>query len=439
MVRRTFAGMVCAGLIAGASVPAALANGRPPGTSTITFRQNDDQHVVAGMTFGLVVSADGGATWHWMCERAIQYGGIFDPVYVATREGNVFATTPDTLEGNLNGCEFVPTALGTKVVSTLALGPDNAVYAAAADPADSRIYKSTDGGVTFPGEANPGQAGDWWSGLGVAPSDPQRVYLAGHRLVGGTRTQLLFRSDDGGATFDPLPMTGLTTTEQSEMEVVGIKHDDPDTVYLRVTKQSAGAVSDAIYRSTDGGMSWTMILSKPDTLSFLVRANGDLVAVADAGGMFVSTAPSNGAAWTTLSPPLTANCVEETEDGEVWVCTQNLGPEDAAIMKSRDLMTWTTVLRYQDVDGPVDCPVGTLQRDLCVEQRLVTTCATEWCCLRAQLGITADPTMCPADVIPDYAQPSDGDGCCQSGVATGPTTAALLTMGLWLVGRRRRR
>jgi hypothetical protein len=106
MLRRTLAGMVCAGVLVGASVPAALANGRPPGTSTIVFRQNDDQHIVAGMTYGLVVSSDGGATWHWMCEKAVQYGGIWDPVYAHTSDGHVFATTPDTLQGNMNGCSF---------------------------------------------------------------------------------------------------------------------------------------------------------------------------------------------------------------------------------------------------------------------------------------------------------------------------------------------
>ena len=111
----------------------------------------------------------------------------------------------------------------------------------------------------------------------------------------------------------------------------------------------------------------------------------------------------------------------------------------AGIMKSTDLTTWTTVLRYQDVDGPLECPAGTLQYDQCVAPTLVTTCKSEWCCLRAQLGITADPTACPVDLVPDYAQPGDGEGCCQTGVATGPTTAALMTAGLWLLGRRRRR
>jgi len=39
----------------------ALANGRPPGTSTINFRQGNDDEIAAGMTFGLLISHDGGA------------------------------------------------------------------------------------------------------------------------------------------------------------------------------------------------------------------------------------------------------------------------------------------------------------------------------------------------------------------------------------------
>ena len=69
----------------------AWANGRDPYTSTIHFQRGAEQNIYAGMTFGLLVSHDNGATWQWMCEKAVGYGGLFDPDYevLANVEFNV--------------------------------------------------------------------------------------------------------------------------------------------------------------------------------------------------------------------------------------------------------------------------------------------------------------------------------------------------------------
>src|SRR5258706_15149126 len=69
-------------IVATMGATAARANGRPPGTSSINFRPGHDADIAVGMTFGLLVSHDHGTTWQWMCEQAIGYGGIYDPLYV---------------------------------------------------------------------------------------------------------------------------------------------------------------------------------------------------------------------------------------------------------------------------------------------------------------------------------------------------------------------
>ena len=71
MVRR----LALASLLVAAVASVASANGRPAATSTINFQRGMEQNIVAGMTFGMVESKDNGATWHWMCEKAIRYGG----------------------------------------------------------------------------------------------------------------------------------------------------------------------------------------------------------------------------------------------------------------------------------------------------------------------------------------------------------------------------
>src|SRR5439155_10159275 len=84
----------------------AAANGRPPGTSTIHFRQGNEQDIVVGLTFGVIISHDGGTTWHWMCEKAVGYGGMYDPDYSYSSTGAIFATTFDGLKVMRDGCSF---------------------------------------------------------------------------------------------------------------------------------------------------------------------------------------------------------------------------------------------------------------------------------------------------------------------------------------------
>src|SRR5262245_18474085 len=88
---RRFALVIAAAWL-GFAAPAG-ANGRAPTTQDIHFRVGHEQDVIAGLTFGLVISHDGGTSWHWMCEAAVQYGGMFDPVYDYSPSGALFATS----------------------------------------------------------------------------------------------------------------------------------------------------------------------------------------------------------------------------------------------------------------------------------------------------------------------------------------------------------
>lgn len=436
-------------MLASMALPA-NANGRPAGTSTINFRQGNEQHIAAGMTFGLLLSKDGGQTWHWMCEAAVKYGGMYDPDYAYTPAGSLFATTFDGSLVNRDGCSFDTTPFGQKFMSAIELGPTGEVFMgtvhpaapATSDPGDAKIYKSADDGATFPISAAPAAVGIWWSSIEVAPTNAQRVYLSGYRLITNDRAFELYKSDDGGVSYTAMTTAGITATRNSTIEFVGISAQNPDHLYARVTYQNVNTISDAIYRSTDAGTTWTLIRAEPDEIAFLARANGDLVIGTKNVGAHVSRSPSNGAAWTPLTNPPHINCLVENTAGEVWACTQNFGSpqvqsDGAGIMKTTDLLTWTNVLRYQDIRGPVECSPGTLQRDTCVDAQ-----PSPWCALTYQFGITENPTGCP----PVFdAPPMGGDvttvkppkGCCSAG---GPEGLAMaLFVGATLLRPRRRR
>jgi hypothetical protein len=437
---------------------AAHANGRLPATASITFRQGHESDVVAGLTFGVAISHDGGATWHWMCDDAIGIaGGPYDPVYAFTPAGTVFATTLNGLVEMRDGCAFGPAPSGKAFVSASTLGPDGAFYYGAAQvggtsiPADFHIYKSTDDGKTFPDPQQPDPAGDtnvWWQSIVVAPGAPSTVYLSGFRYIPASagsaetrRDHLLYRSDDGGATWTPpMPptLTGLTLAQNSLIHIVGVASDDATHVYARV-EYIDNMTTDGLYVSTDGGASWTLRLSHPDRfLAFVVRAglhagHHDLVTATAKFGTELSH--DDGKTWVPLATAPHVNCLVENAAGELWACTQNYGvgqaqSDDAGIMKTIDLTAWTKVLRYQDLVAPVTgCGADTAQEKTCNQSTL-------WCGVCAQLGCTPSAAyVCPVSAS---EAPVTRAGCCDTGSSAGGPLALALSVAT-LLGRPRRR
>ena len=414
------------------------AAGRPPQVMTIDVRPGGPtQDILAGTTFGPLVSHDGGTTWSWYCPQAVGYGGLYDPDYAYSASGTMFAPTFNGFAASRDGCTFAPTTLGTTFVSVDALGSDGALHVAASDPADAKIYTSTDDGMTFPTMASPGVANDWWDSLRVAPSDPMRVYLSGYRLAATTKTFLVFASTTGGASFAALPTTDFVTSNNSTIDIAGVDPTSPDIVYAHVTIED-GNIGDGIYRSDNAGQSWTKILDKQDPLglAFLVRGNGDLVAGTQSGGLVVSH--DRGATWSDVACSPHPTCLVEAS-GVVWACSHEFaGPsvvgDGYAIMKSADLASWVGVLHFRDIVGPVACPAGTVQHD---------TCAPAWPNEQAQLAGSSAPPLCPVvpdagAIAPDAMTPPvmhEPGGCCSTGTGGG---SALLA-GLVVIVLRRRR
>jgi len=429
----------------------AAAHGRDPIVTRFQFRPGHPDEVLAGMTIGLVTSRDGGATWRWTCEEAIHYKDPFDPDYAYTQGGAIFAESFKGLGEDRETCSFEPTQLADLFISSIT-ATGSIVYAAASDTRDSSIYRSIDDGMTFVKIASPGQPGDWWLSLEVAPSDPQRVYLAGYRLrmVGMEYVKDLFAfvSSNGGMTFTPIDTSVFPTTQDTLIEIAGVG-PDPDIVYARV-KYSRGKLlrpfgGDLLFRSTNAGQTWQRIWSTGDPygFSFLARSTGELIVATRISGAAHSL--DDGRTWLPLPNPPHISALVEAPDGSVWAGTQNyLGlapvpslvvPRDGfAIMKSIDLTTWAPVLRLQDLAGPA-CATGDI-RAQCVDTSLQL--GTPWCCLVSTLGITSTEVDCSgphscgvmtsADVSAGDVTMSPPDGCCQ-----GSRNSSLISVLLVLI------
>ncbi len=154
-------------------------------------------------------------------------------------------------------------------ISKIVVHPDNpeVVWVASQGPlwssgGDRGVFKTTDGGKNWKRVLG----NEEWTGatdLLLDPRDPQVLYAASwdrHRTVaaymGGGPGTGIYRSTDGGETWTELK-NGLPS---SNMGKIGLaqSYKDPDVLYaaIELDRRTGG-----IYRSEDGGNSWTKMSS----------------------------------------------------------------------------------------------------------------------------------------------------------------------------------
>ena len=436
----------------------AHANGRPPEPTALHFAPNNDTDIYLQVTFGMLESHDAGATWRWVCEEAIGYSGNYDPDYAVSSSGALYATTFDGLKILRDGCQFTTTSFGATMFTQVANDPTGGkIYACASDATtttpDHKCYVTTNDGTSWNPIAT-GLSGTevWWSDMEVAPSNPQIIYLAGYTFpTSGTRTDTFYKSINGGTSWTPISTAAFTFTNNSQI-FVAISPDDPNFLLAKVANPVAG-LSNAIWRSIDGGTSWTKVDQFADYIDgFVIRkyagaanlaaTKAQVVLGTRTSGMWVSN--DGGQTFSELTKPPSAGgtaietmCMVE-RNGTLWACGNNLPPDSMALGKSATADNWTKVLQFKDIAGTISCNAGTIEQDTCNMQR--------WCGLRSQLGIVANPTNCQsvaADGPPMDGVPPDGNGttnkpkgCCDVGGS--PSGAALIT-GLVMIGLLKRR
>ena len=213
----------------------------------IAVGRQDAQRVYIARNAQIGVSADGGASWtaHAM------------PLYPTTlavashNDGHLYAGSVSvipvrSLDAGLNWEALSSHGLPAGV-SHFAFDPTNAnvIYAAVDNfypPATTAVYKSVDGGTTFnpvPWDAAHNPSFVW--GLVHDPVRTNVVYL--HAYHG------LFKTTDGGATWTRYP---LYNDVQRSGGAIALEIDpqSPDILY------ASASFSPVLSRSADGGVSW---------------------------------------------------------------------------------------------------------------------------------------------------------------------------------------
>src|SRR5713101_1483996 len=256
------------------------------------------------------------------------------------------------------------------------------VVAVAGDPSNPQVFyfgstgggvwKTTDGGIYWENISDNFFKRASVGAIAVAPSDPNVIYVGmGESTIRGnvSHGDGVYKSTDGGKTWTHL---GLADTRQ--IGKVHVHPQNPDLVYVAALGHAHGPNNErGVYRSHDGGKTWEQILFRSEDVgahdlavdphnprilyAALWRARRVPYALQSGGegcGLFKST--DGGDTWTeiTRKPGLPTGMVGKigvTVSGaradRVWAIIE---PEDGAVFRSDDGgETWQRLCEERDL------------------------------------------------------------------------------------------
>jgi photosystem II stability/assembly factor-like uncharacterized protein len=202
----------------------------------------------AGSAVGVFKSQDSGTSW--INTGMVATGLVIDPKNPATLyalaptdDGSIATRLFKSTDGGATWNEVFWLPPGS---SMLTIDPQGTLYAVAGNPPHF-LYKSTDGGVNWivlP--ALPNSA--YFVHLAVDPQNAGTLYAAAIGNIAGRSLVTVYKSRDGGASWSQsgsgLPANGGFFTSRA----LTIDPKNPGTLYVTM---ASGA-----YKSTDGGASW---------------------------------------------------------------------------------------------------------------------------------------------------------------------------------------
>ena len=179
---------------------------------------------------------------------------------------------------------------------------------------NSGLYKSTDGGNTWnplTGGLPSYAAGLGRIGIGIAPSDPNRMYalVEAGRDAGG-----LYRSEDAGASWKRVNHEGRIYERGSDFACVRVDPKNRDVVY---------AANTSTYRSTDGGVTFTALKGAPGGDDYhtiwINPSNPNIILLAVDQGATISV--NYGKTWSSWYNQPTAQIYHVSTDNQFpyWV------------------------------------------------------------------------------------------------------------------------
>ena len=391
MVSRALAAVLALTVVAaagGGGEGTARANGRFPASNAVLFSPADDATVVVRVTFGLLVSKDRGASWGWVCERAIGFSGPEDPTYVITKSGAIVVGLFDGIRVSRDGgCTWGAVKTDATVFVDVTARSDGAILALASSydrhgDAGSlyktQVWISTDDAQSFRALAprfDPTLLGET---VEVAPSDPGRIYVSAVRGDDVDRQGVLLVSTDGGKKW--VERTTRLETKELAPFIAAVDPKRADRIYLRTSASPENATR--LLVSDDAGKTYRKLLAaKGPLLGFALGADGSTIHVGGPDdGLYTGSA---GALELTEASRLKVQCLARGPGGgALWACSSEGAGFIAGLSKDEG-GTFEPRLHLRDIQGPMACGEGT---------GVAKECGLDWAKLRRELGLGPDPT-----------------------------------------------
>jgi hypothetical protein len=314
---------------------AAHANGRLPGATGLAINPADERQMLLGLSYGLALTRDGGASWTWMCEQQIEGNGSdVDPSIAVTSDGTLVVlslTNGGVLVSRDDGCSFerpMGPLQGNRGVD-LTLDPSRSGHVLALM---STIIEVVDAG--YPRFRNflahSLDHGRSWEVLAelpddlsaetveIAAADANRIYVSGTASADPLQG-IVERSDDGGLSWTRT--TVRLPHGSGSLFLSGIHPTDPDRLWFRVPGRGDvyGLLPARLWLSSDGAASFDQVAdTQAGMLGFAVSPDGDRVAFGGpTDGLFV--APSDASAAPTKVSDLRVHCLRWNSSG-LYVC-----------------------------------------------------------------------------------------------------------------------
>ena len=367
-------GFACLSLLAlGTCTSDAQAHGRFPAANQLVINPADPNHFVVRTSFGFVESTDAGRSYRWICEGAISRKDVHEAPVALTGDGSLVVAVP--FEGvavsHDHGCSwgYAPEPLAEQFVVDLTVDPratssllaltstaDNSVPADGATEFINVLIETRDDARSWSIFGAPLSRDFVAAALGVAPSDPERIYVSGVVEAGGAGgdppAAAVERSDDRGATWTrhPLPLPERPTS----VFVSAIHPLDPDRLWVRVlfAADSDDSSPTALYRSDNGGVTWAEVAVTSDSmLGFALSPDGAALAYGSLAGVF--SGPSAGNEFAAVAA-ISNRCLTWSASGLYACGTEPADPFTLGLARSPE-GEFEPLYRLADT-CPQECP-----------------------------------------------------------------------------------
>jgi photosystem II stability/assembly factor-like uncharacterized protein len=228
------------------------------------------------------------------------------------------------------------------------------------------VWKTTDAGITWTPLSDSAFGSGSIGAIAVAESDPNVVYVGtGETCIRGNTSpgDGMYRSTDGGRTWSRI---GLE--DAGQIAAVRVHPRDPDLVYVAVLGHAFGPnPTRGVFRSRDGGRTWAKVLFRSDSAGAIdlamdprnprvlyaafwqaVRRPWEMISGGPGSGLFKST--DGGDTWTEITRNdglprgligRVGLAVSHVNGDRVWAMVE---AEDGGLFRSDDAgRTWRRV------------------------------------------------------------------------------------------------